>query len=195
MTTTTLIPGLTITDDLFAAAEAGIATHAPDLAPLARETFTDPMRWGLVPDDRGDCYKAEFELLKTPERTLKVNLWFLPDLRGGDISKPHSHPWAFRAHVLLGGYQEDRYEPTQAGVMSDLDVGHMAGGVNDVPRHVYHEVTDIHEPGRTLTLMVCDRGVRGAWGYLDVTTGEHLPVAPDPDFGAKFAALNPHRRR
>uniref|UniRef100_UPI003F4977B7 hypothetical protein n=1 Tax=Amycolatopsis sp. CA-096443 TaxID=3239919 RepID=UPI003F4977B7 len=79
----------------------------------------------------------------------------------------------------------------QPPVRAQLGIEHRAGGRNDVPRSVYHEVTEIHEPGRTLSLMVCGRGERGAWGYLD-TTGLHTPTAPDPDFKAKLRQLNPH---
>ncbi|MCI2422492.1 hypothetical protein MOQ72_34200 [Saccharopolyspora sp. K220] len=76
---------------------------------------------------------------------------------------------------------------------AQLGVEHRAGGRNDVPRSVYHEVIEIHEPGRTLSLMVCGRGERGAWGYLDTSTGLHTPTSPDPDFKAKLRQLNPHQ--
>jgi hypothetical protein len=71
-------------------------------------------------------------------------------------------------------------------------VVHQAGGVNEVARTDYHEVTGIRsDPGETLTLMVCGLGVLGGWGYLDLDTGEHVPNQPDPTFAARFAALNP----
>jgi hypothetical protein len=40
--------------------------------------------------------------------------------------------------------------------------------------------------------MACGPGERGAWGYLDVATGEHIGLTPDPSFDVRFAALNPH---
>lgn len=194
-----IVPGIAVDDELFGAAATGVAAHAPDADPLSWETFSDPARWWLVPDDCGEGYKAELELLMEDEQTLKINLWSLPDLRGGAVSAPHSHPWPFEAHVLLGGYTEDRYEITGSvdgdtpPVRPLLGVEHHAGGINDVPRSVYHEVTEIHEPGRTLTLMVCGQRERGAWGYLDTTTGAHRRQAPDPRFAARLRALNPHR--
>ena len=70
----------------------------------------------------------------------------------------------------------------------------MAGGVNSVGREVYHEVTEVHAPGGTLSLMVCGRGERGRWGYLDLATGLHRAAAPDPGFGERLRALNPQHR-
>lgn len=94
--------------------------------------------------------------------------------------------------MLLGGYSEDRYTLDRAGgVRSEHGVEHGAGGVNTVPLATYHEVTAIHDPGRTLTLMVCGPGERGRWGYLDPATGRHHAAAPDPDFGERLKALNP----
>jgi hypothetical protein len=82
---------------------------------------------------------------------------------GGDAPAPHSHPWDFAAHVLLGGYSEDRYTPDGDSVRADRGVEHVVGGVNSVGREVYHEVTEIHAPGATLSLMVCGRRERGRW--------------------------------
>jgi hypothetical protein len=187
----TLIPGLTLTDTLYDAAAEGIARHVPDLAPLTREWFTELADWCLVPDDTGAAYKAEFVLLKTRQRTHKINLWFAPDLRGGQLSRPHNHPWDFRSDVLLGGYDEDRYE---AGQLVRSVARHQAGAANTIGRRDYHEVTAIHEPGATLTLMSCGPGARNGWGYLDTDTGLHVPLTPDPAFSVRFAALNPHLR-
>lgn len=193
MTTLQIAPGLVLDDALYSAAAAGIAAHAPGIAPLTWDRFTAPTDWTLVPDDSGAGYKAELGLLNAREATVKVNLWFTPDLRGGQEPAPHSHPWHFRAYVLLGGYSEDRYTPDGSTVRANRGVEHGAGGVNDVPRSVYHEVTEIHDPGRTLTLMVCGHGERGRWGYLDLATGQHRTAVPDPDFGARVRAINPHR--
>lgn len=74
----------------------------------------------------------------------------------------------------------------QPPVREQLGFEHRAGSVNDVPRSDDHEVAEIHEPGRTLTLMVCGRGDKGAWGYLDTSSGVHTPAVPDPDFKAKL---------
>ncbi|MEU6355956.1 hypothetical protein ABZ896_42710 [Streptomyces sp. NPDC047072] len=54
-------------------------------------------------------------------------------------------------------------------------------------------MTGIHEPGRTMSLMLCGRGERGTWDYLDPDTGRRIPAAPDPSFSARLRALNPHR--
>ncbi|NKQ55602.1 hypothetical protein HFP15_22215 [Amycolatopsis sp. K13G38] len=194
MKTTTIAPDLTLDEAMFEAAAEGFATDVPDLAPLTWERFTHAPDWTLVPNDCGDAYKAELVLRNTRDSTLKLNIWNLPDLRGGEVSQPHSHPWHFTAHVLLGGYNEDRYSPENGTIHRERGVEHTAGCVNDVPKAVYHEVTAIHDPGRTVSLMVCGQGARGDWGYLDLATGEREPVRPDPDFAAKLRALNPHQR-
>jgi hypothetical protein len=190
-----IIPGLTVDDELFDAAAAGIAAHVPDLAPLTWRQFTAPAGWTLVPDAEGVGYKAELTLVADAERTVRTNIWFLPDLRGGQTSMPHSHPWPFRTHVLLGGYREDRYVATPSGpVAAVLGMEHRPGGINDVPLTTYHEVTEIYAPGRTLSLMVCGPRHPDGWGYLDVHTGAHRPVPADPTFTARLRALNPHQR-
>lgn len=187
MKTALIAPGLTLDEQLYEAAAAGLLTAAPDLAPLTWERFTAAPDWALIPDESGACYKAELTLVNTIEQTIRINQWFLPDLRGGQAPKPHNHPWAFTSHILAGGYSEDRYDAGAA-----VPVEHVAGGTNVVPRDLYHEVTEIHD--RTLSLMVCGRGLRGTWGYLDLDTGCHRPAEPDPHFSARFAALNPHLR-
>jgi hypothetical protein len=199
MTTLNVIPGLVLTGAMFEVAADGIDRYVPDLAPLSFERFTDPAGWWMIPDEDGNGYKAELQLLNTTQRTIRLNRWFLPDLRGGQESRPHSHPWHFAARVLAGGYTEDRFERIGAGngdqptVREQLGIEHQAGGVNEVPRSVYHEVTQIHDPSATLSLMICGRGQRGQWGYLNTTTGVHTPTAPAPDFAAKLRHLNPHQ--
>jgi hypothetical protein len=192
MKTATVIPGHTISESQYEAAAAGGAEHAPDLPRLTWERFVDAADWALIPDDQEDGYRAEFVLLRTRERTLKVNAWYLPDLRGGSTPRPHNHPWRFTSYILgeHGGYTEDRWTRTDSGILTETGVEHLAGTVNDLDRRVYHEVTAIHEPG-TLTLMVCGLGERGAWGYLGAD-GEHIPYVPDPEFATRFATLNPH---
>lgn len=194
MTTTTIIPGLVVDETLFEAAADGITTHLPDLAPLSWETFTASTGWTLVPDEHGDAYKAELVLRNTIESTVKINLWTLPDRRGGEQPKPHSHPWEFTSRILLGGYTEDRYDTAGDLVSTELNAVHRSPSANHVPRSLYHEVTEIHEPSRTLTLMICQRGERGTWGYLDVDRGCHVPNEPDPLFLDRLRALNPHQQ-
>lgn len=195
-----IAPGLVLDETLYGVAAEGVLHHTPDLAPLTWETFTTPRRWWIIPDT--DClgYKAELTLHTDHARTIRLNRWYSPDLRGGQQPRPHSHPWPFDAWLLSGGYTEDRYELNQAelhqmqpSVREQLNVEHRAGDRNPVPRSRYHEVTHIHEPGDTLSLMVCGPGEPAAWGYLDVSTGQHTPAAPDPDFDAKLRQLNPHQ--
>ncbi|MEJ8652790.1 hypothetical protein WKI65_33190 [Streptomyces sp. MS1.AVA.3] len=190
---TTVVPGLTVTSEMFEAASAGVGNQIEELAPLTWERFIDPSGWTLIPDDRGDAYKAELVLRRTAESTVKINLWRLPDRRGGDQAHPHDHPWAFRSHVLLGGYEEDRYIPQGGQVVPNLGFSHASGTVNELPLAVYHDVTEVHEPDRTLTLMVCAAGTTGQWGYLDTDTGEHVATSPDPHFINRLRALNPHK--
>ncbi|KOT62926.1 MULTISPECIES: hypothetical protein [Streptomyces] len=189
---TTPVPGLTINESMYEAAVAGIAAHASDLA-LAWERFTAPTSWWLIPDESGLASRAELTLRETQQSTIRINIWMRADLRGpGGTPLPHSHPWSFESHILMGAYDEDRYRLTDDGqVHSHTGVTHQGGTTNRIDRAVYHEVRHIHAPGATLSLMKCGRGERGAWGYLDLAAGRHLPAAPDPCFTAKLKALNP----
>ncbi|WP_214103262.1 hypothetical protein [Acrocarpospora catenulata] len=188
-----LLPGLTVTVRQYESAAAGLAVHAPDVT-LTWEQWTDSARWGLVPDEE-TCrpYKAEFTLQEHPDLLRRVNLWYEPDLRGGGAPRPHSHPWPFTAHILSGGYTEHRYTLT-GGDLEVVEAAHRPGDANELPRDLFHEVTDLHEP-ETLTLMVATApGVRGGWGYLDPDTGRYTPAPPPSDaWRQAWRALNPHR--
>ncbi|QIZ37835.1 hypothetical protein [Saccharopolyspora sp. ASAGF58] len=196
MSTVEVLPGLVLDETIYGATADGMATYAPGILALTWEQFVAPDNWLLVPDDQGHLSKAELTVVKTAEQTVKVNVWFRSDLRGGDKPMPHDHPWkTFTGHVLLAGYDEDRWwVDTRGDVRADLGVRHASPAANTVDRGTYHEVTAIHEPGRTVSLMVCGPGERGRWGYLDIETGEHRRIQPVKNFDAMLAALNPHRR-
>lgn len=195
---TLILPELTITDDLYEIAAAGVAEHAPILAPLTWSRLIDAALWTRVPNDRGEVSKMETTLLRSIELTVRLNVWLRPDLRRGDQPTPHNHPWtSFTGHVLgdQGGYSEDRYYVDERGdVQADIGVAHRSQAANTVDHHTYHEVTEIHAPGRTLSLMVCGTGRRGDWGYLDLATGEHRRFQPVAGFDTMLAALNMHQR-
>ncbi|WP_116211603.1 hypothetical protein [Streptomyces olivoreticuli] len=176
---------------MYETAAEGLALHAPALA-LGWEQFIAPASWWLVPDESGLASRAELTLLETQQSTVKINIWLRPDLRGpGGTPLPHSHPWDFDSYILAGGYGEDRYRLASDGqVHAELGVTHQHGGTNRFGRDRYHEVTRVHAPGATMSLMVCGRGERGVWGYLDLDTGRHRRSAPDPTFRAKLRALN-----
>lgn len=74
---------------------------------------------------------------------------------------------------------------------------HTAGEVNGITREQFHEVTAIHEPGRTLSLMICGLGERGAWGHLDPGSGvfELNDPSADPGFSDRLYAINPQHSR
>jgi hypothetical protein len=188
-----VVPGLVLDGELYETAAAGIATHAPDVAALSWETFVRPRSWLLVPDEQGELSKAEMTVATSVERTVRLNLWFRADLRGGNRPVPHNHPWVrFEAQLLLGGYDEDRYERTDSGaVVAQLGVVHASPAVNAVDHDTFHEVRAVHAPGRTMSLMVCGRGQRGDWGHLDIDTGEAHRSQPVVGFDAMLAALNP----
>lgn len=201
MPTSYIIPGLDMDDELFAAAAEGLAEHVPDLPPLSYEDITDPMRWWRVPgpDDDGDgepiAYKAEFLVSRTLARTVKVNRWYGPDLRSGETSKPHTHPWeVMEAHPVLGGYDDAHWHRTAAGLIVEQGTtSNLPGTVNRIIARDYHEVTAVKDPGRTLSVMVCgpwihDQDHRGVWGHLDLHTGRHVPVQHDPVDQERFAA-------
>lgn len=188
-----VLPGLRLNDTMFELAAAGVAAYT-DLDPLTWETFTDVSRWDSVPDDCGEMYKAELLLQRTAKRVRKVNIWFLPDLRCGGRREPHSHPGDMQSWILAAGYTEDRYTRLAGGeIREDLGVEH-AGGENFMPAAMFHEVTEIHAPGETISVMEFRRDKPMEWGTLDLDTGEYRPNRPDPDFRARWLALNPHRR-
>ncbi|MEV4975557.1 hypothetical protein [Streptomyces scopuliridis] len=190
-----IAPGLTLTDALYETAAAGVAAYASDLAPLAWEQFAAPMSWWLVPDGIGRLSKSEFTLTEGRDRTVKINVWHAPDIRGTDGAPcPHSHPWPFESKILLGGYSEDRYVLEDGQVRAETGREHVQGAANTVDRNLYHEVTGLHTaPGATVTLMLCGRGERGTWGHLDPTTGTVAPPQRDPRFPKHLRELNPHR--
>lgn len=185
-----VLAGLVVDEAVFGSVIEGLSTHAPAVQPPAWDAFTDEYRWTLVPDAEGAGYKAEFLVHHSPGATVKVNVWMAPDLRRGEEPMPHGHPWPFTAHLLMGGYTEQRYRLTDGSVDAHT-VTHRQGGANHLPVSVFHEVTDVHEPGRTVSLMVCGAGRSGLWGYLDPQTGRVTPPRPDPAFQERLKALNP----
>lgn len=190
--------GLQLDDEMYERAVAALREHAPDLAPaLTWERFTQRESWCLVPDaQRPDepFYKAALVVLDQAPwtRTVKVNVWRAPDLRKDGAPMPHSHPWPFNAYVLMGGYEEDRYD-VSGGHVEMTGRQHGAGDTNAIPLDLFHEVTIVLVPGRTLTLMVCVKS-RREWGYLDPDTGEYTRNTPDPQFMALLRDRNPHMR-
>ena len=181
--------GLIVDQEMYDAVVEGLTANAPGES-LSWDAFTTPRRWLLVPDVDGQGYKAELLVRREPARTVKVNAWMAPDLRAGDVPRPHNHPWPFRSYVLMGGYDETRYQLVNGTVLSEPRT-HTQGAYNEMSLEEYHEVTRIHVPGRTVTLMVCGAGRNDAWGYLDVATGAFEPHSLDPAFQAHKEALNP----
>jgi hypothetical protein len=196
-----VLPGLVLTDSMYELAAAGVAEHAPDFGPLSRAQFVDPAKWLNIPDLDGEISKSELTLLIGVERTLKLNVWFRPDIRGGGAEEqvPHNHRWdLFRGHVLKGAYSEFRFtrtnvdpETDHADVVIEPHVVHYSPDANEVRHGVWHEV-DWCEPG-TMSLMSCGYGEFGNWGHLDLATGQRRKDQPVPGFDHMLAKLNPHR--
>ncbi len=202
-----IIPGLILDEELYGAAAAGLAAHARGHV-VSWEEIADPARWWRVPspddDDQGVPlpYKDEFLVTQTPHLTIKVNVWHRPDLRCGETSRPHTHPWeVMEAYPVLGGYEDDHWHRTAAGQLVEVGSAlNVPGRVNRIHARDYHEVTAIHEPGRTVSVLVCGRWIhdeerQGVWGHLDLHTGDHVPVQRDPveqaRFRARLRAINP----
>lgn len=192
MHTVTIAPGLILNETMYDIACDGITQHAPDVGPLRWRTWIG-QDWTLIPDEQtGEAYKAELTLLKTATRTVRLNVWFAPDLRGGNAPKPHNHPWDFHSTILHGSYAEDRYDLRDGQVHHKADVEHRANEVNQIGRATFHEVTAV-EPGRTMTLMLCGPGM-DTWSYLNPDTAELTKATPPPRFTELLQALNPHQR-
>jgi hypothetical protein len=191
-----IIPGLTVTDDMFEVARAAQAEHFPTVPALTIEQFLDATNWFLVPDPEGRGYKAEYQIIQTEDLTGKFNRWMAPDLRKGETPAPHSHPWEkFDAYVLHGGgYTDLHYAKVGDGVISTPKI-HRRGAVNTILKDGFHEVVEV-DP-QTLTMMVCGKGVRGDWGYLDPVTGAytHNKDQVDPHFKVNAKKLNPQLKR
>jgi hypothetical protein len=217
MTGITVAPNLVLDDDMYDLARAALSMHAPDeVEGFTGEQFFARESWVLVPDPEHPevpWYKAELVIKnRAPwDQTLKLNVWWSPDLRKSGEPLPHSHPWPFTGHVLLGGYTEDRYEVADPGSLlvdphSFGEVGlaniaqgveHRAGQGNEIDLVTFHEVTAIHEPGRTISLMNCGLGRKDGWGYLDPSTGTYTPnkqSPTDPRFKTLLLDRNPHLR-
>lgn len=194
----TIIEQLTVTDEQYDAAVAGLAVYRPELA-LPRQMWLDPAEWELIPDRDGRPSKAELHVYRAEnlqEGHTIVNVWLADDLRDPDWG--HSHPAAFNSHILLGAaasgaaYTEVRYTWLNGAVRTE-ELTHRQGRTNTFPLHQFHRVVDV-APG-SVTLMDWGPIVQpGLWGYLNPDTAEFLPnTGSDPGFRARLAALNPHR--
>lgn len=221
MTSIVVAPSLVLDDEMFELALAALARYAPDqMEGFTWERFIARESWILIPDvEHPDepFYKAEFVIKEGAPylQTIRLNLWRSPDLRKDGAPMPHNHPWPFVGHVLLGGYREDRYEVDLnrnrilvdphskwevGGMRLTQGVTHQAGQHNDIPLTTFHEVTEILDPGRTLSLMDCDLGRKDGWGHLEVDNNGTLVYIPNKlgEVDKRFMPLlldrNPHLR-
>lgn len=186
MTCHQIVPGLVVTTAMYDGVNAVLGQIAPEHR-LTWEQFVDPARWCLVPDPDAVAYKAEYVLLRTIVRTLKINVWFGPDLR------VHSHPWIeFTSHVIAGAITEDRHVLQPDGRIHSTVLTHEAGEDYTLPGEEYHQVTTVLDPGRTVTLMDCGPWEPDSWDNLDPATGVRTPNVPDPGFRQRLQRLNPH---
>lgn len=130
----------------------------------------------VVPNSKGEAFKIEQVVYRSPEATEKLVWWFGPD----EDRDPHNHPWAFDSEILAGGYTSVTYW-LEDGVVKTEDRVVRAGNRVHYPLHEYHIVKDVL-PG-TRTRMICGPATPGnAWGYLDPKTGSLYPAAQDPTF-------------
>lgn len=137
-----------------------------------------------IPNAAGEPYKTELVLYRSPDQTVKVNFWHLPD----DDRSPHNHPWRFVSEILHGGYEEKRFW-VEDGVVKSEECAYSRGDTNVVDTNIFHLVTKV-EPG-TVTRMTCGKASDGnEWGYLDVNSGTYTPAEPDPTFLERLRANN-----
>lgn len=218
MQSITVAPHFALDSDMYELARASLVRFAPEqVERFTWERFITRENWQLIPDvENPDVpfFKAEFIVKHGAPylQTIKLNIWYSPDLRRDGAPAPHSHPWPFISHVLMGGYQETRYmvqyrnrlivDPYTSWPLGQVcvepNIPYQAEGYNNFPLHGFHEVTEVFEPGRTLTLMDCDLGRKEGWGYLNPDTGLYTPVQQspiDPRFQALFLDRNPHLRK
>lgn len=144
----------------------------------------------IVPNGKGEAFKIEQVVERSPDHTVKLVWWFLPD----DDRHPHNHPWAFDSEILAGGYTSVTYT-LERGLVTIQERIVRAGDLVHYPIHEYHIVKDVL-PG-TRTKMICGPATPGnAWGYLDPVTGREYPWNESPDHGfmERMYALNPWRR-
>lgn len=193
--------GLVLDEQMYAAVNDALHRYAPGhTADLSWERFINRVSRRLVPDvNRPELpfYKAELDVFRHPQwfRKLQVNVWTAPNLRRDGAPMPHNHPWEeFESHVLMGGYTEDRYERFGGAGVEVEARQHVAGDINRIVKATFHEVTQILEPGRTLTLTDCGLSLFGDWGYLDPDTGAYTQNFPDPKFLELLRDRNPHLR-
>jgi hypothetical protein len=144
----------------------------------------------IAPNGKGEAFKIEQVVERSPERTVKLVWWLLAD----DDRHPHSHPWPFDSEILAGGYTSVTYW-LEGGEVRSEERTVRAGDRVHYPLHEYHLVRDVL-PG-TRTRMTCGMARHGnAWGYLDPATGREYPhqESPDATFMDRMYALNPWRR-
>jgi hypothetical protein len=142
----------------------------------------------VVPNGKGEAFKIEQVVFRSPGATEKLVWWFGPD----DDRDPHNHPWPFDSEIRHGGYTSVTFWLENGAVRSEDRIVR-AGDRVHYPLHEYHLVKDIL-PG-TRTRMLCGQANPGnAWGYLDPKNGREYPAEPDPSFMARMVALNPWRR-
>lgn len=208
-------PHLVLDEEMYGLVIEALGRYAPgEIEALTWERFIRREDWVLVPDvehPEGDWFKAERKIKHGApyKQTVKLNVWRTADVKRSGAPSPHSHPWPFVGHVLMGGYEEDRYEVANYRQLledpkSSCNVGtirlnrgvtHAAGEHNKLELKTFHEVTKVLEPGRTLSLMDCELGRKEGWGYLDPDTGLYTPNKQSPidaRFGPMKRRLNPH---
>lgn len=142
-------PGLELDEDMYGVAHVALERYVPEkAADFTWERFVARESWRLIPDlEHPDepFFKAEFIVKQEPPytQTIKLNVWRSADLRRDGAPMPHSHPWPFVGHVLMGGYEEDRYEVSRPDrLLVDPHSPWRLGSVSLIPR-VLHQAVQI----------------------------------------------------
>ncbi|MBS2538907.1 hypothetical protein KGQ20_39790 [Catenulispora sp. NF23] len=107
-----IAPGIVISDNVYEKVREILDRQHPGVLPgLTWKAVTAPAGGALrIPDPTGAVSKVELILLDTPRTTVKINNWFLPDLRAGDRPAPHNHRWrTMRSTIVAGGYRDHVY--------------------------------------------------------------------------------------
>ena len=189
---------------MYEAALDALISRAPLLAyQFTWERFACPMSWRFIPNihyPETEPYKAESRFFEryAADKELSLSVWRSPATRQQGKLLVHNHSGTVRREMVLGECAEDRYESLDDRIHEALDCRYETGEVGTLEPHMFHEVTGIFVPWRTMILSESEHGEGGVSEYLDIESGAILssgPTRAGSSFTELFNHWNPHLRR